>query len=85
MQQQGPDPRSGLGAFAAFPDELVCYLLHSLDVRELLVLAQTSKLMRILVCEEPLWLQKHLDRCSRPFAYRVRAVLMTDQCEMQPQ
>jgi hypothetical protein len=63
----------GLGAFAGWPDELICYFLHRLDVPELLTLAQTSKLMRVFVCEEPLWLQKHLERCARPFSYRVIA------------
>ena len=71
--QPNPEPRNGgLGALSVLPDELLCYLLHSLDVRELLDLSQASKLLRLLVCEEPLWLQKHLDRCVRPFEYRVR-------------
>ena len=71
--QQVPESRNGgLGALAVLPDELLCYLLHSLGVRELLALSQASKLLRLLVYEEPLWLQKHLDRCARPFEYRVR-------------
>ena len=63
---------AGLGLFAAFPDELVCYLLHTLELRELLALSAASRLLRVFACEEPLWLQKHLERCARPFDYRVR-------------
>lgn len=65
--------RRGLGNFAAWPDELVCYLLHSssLDERDVLRISLTSKLFRLLICEEPLWLQRHLERCARPFAFRV--------------
>ncbi|KAL4448536.1 hypothetical protein ABPG75_005755 [Micractinium tetrahymenae] len=64
--------RRGLGAFAAWPDELVCYFLAAapLSTRDLLALSSASKLMRLMVCEEPLWLQRHLDRCMRPFEYR---------------
>ena len=71
--KQGPDPRpTGLGALAVLSDELLCYLLHGLEVRELLALSQASRLLRLLVCEETLWLKLHLDRCARPFEYRVR-------------
>jgi hypothetical protein len=52
------------------PDELICYLLGGLDVRELLALAQASRLLRVFACEEPLWLAKHLERCRTPFDYR---------------
>lgn len=63
----------GLGTFATWPDELVAYFLANapLSTRELLVLSRASKLMRLFVCEEPLWLQRHLDSCLRPFEYRV--------------
>jgi hypothetical protein len=72
MKQQGCDPRlRGLGLLSQFPDELVAYLMHRLEVPELLALSQTSKLMRVLCCEEPIWLQKHLDRHSQSFSYRV--------------
>lgn len=64
---------AGLGALAVLSDELLCYLLHGLEVRELLALSQASRLLRLLVCEEPIWLKLHLDRCARPFEYRVRA------------
>lgn len=68
----GVDPRArGLGALAVLPDELVCYLLAGLDARELLALGQASRLLRVFVCEEPLWLAKHLERCRLPFDYRV--------------
>lgn len=70
--QGGPDPRErGLGALAVLPDELICYLLAGLDVRELLAVGQASRLLRVFVCEEPLWLAKHLERCRTPFDYRV--------------
>ena len=69
----GPDPRAaGLGALAVLPDELICFLLASLDVRDLLALGQASRLLRVFVSEEPLWLAKHLERCRTPFDYRVR-------------
>lgn len=65
--------RRGLGSFAAWPDELLAYFLVNarLSTRELLALSCTSKLMRLMVLEEPLWLQRHLDSCKRPFEYRV--------------
>lgn len=64
--------RAGLGSLAALPDDVLCYLLHTaVDTRELAALAQASKLLRVFVCEEPVWLQRHLDRCRRPFSYRV--------------
>ncbi|KAL4420190.1 hypothetical protein ABPG77_011406 [Micractinium sp. CCAP 211/92] len=64
--------RRGLGAFAAWPDELVAFFLANaqLSTRELLALSCTSRLMRLMVCEEPLWLQRHLHSCRRPFKYR---------------
>ncbi len=71
MRDTAATRRSGLGTFAGWPDELICYFLHRVEVPELLRLSQTSKLMRVFVCEEPLWLQKHLERCARAFAYRV--------------
>ena len=37
----GEARRRGLGDLAAFPDEVVCYLLHSLDVRTLLQVRQS--------------------------------------------
>lgn len=74
--------RRGLGAFAAWPDELVAFFLANaqLSIRELLALSCTSRLMRLMVCEEPLWLQRHLHSCRRPFKYRVSlaAVLWGD-------
>lgn len=70
---QPPAPRpGGLGDFAAWPDELVVYLLAGLELRELLALSQASKLMRVLCCEEPMWAVRHLQACKRPFDYRVR-------------
>lgn len=54
------------------PDDVLCYLLSTLDPREHLApLAQCSRLLRVLVCEEPLWLAKHLARCTEPLDYRV--------------
>lgn len=76
QQAAGPwaDPRlRGLGALAALPDDVICLLLHALDLRELLALSQCSKLLRVFACEEPEWLARHLERCARPFDYRVRA------------
>ncbi len=70
--QREPDPRErGLGALAVLPDELICLLLGGLDVQELLALSETSRLLRVFACEEPLWLAKHLERCRTPFDYRV--------------
>ena len=67
------DARSvGLGTLAALPDDLIQeLLLPSLDVRGLLALSQASRLCRLLCQEEPLWLVLHLQRCRRPFCYRV--------------
>ena len=79
------DPRlPGLGVLAQLPDELICYLLMPLDVPDLLRLSQCSKLLRVFVCEEPLWLAKHLARCTRPFDYRVRAATVLQLCEAPP-
>lgn len=68
--------RRGLGTLAALPDDVLCWLLQwsALEVPDLLRLSQCSRLLRVLVCEEPLWLCAHLERCRRrPFDYRVSA------------
>ena len=66
------EPRAaGLGALAALPDELLVALLEGLeDPAALAALAATSRLLRVLAAEEPLWLRLHLQRCRLPFTYR---------------
>lgn len=70
--------RRGLGSLSVLPDDVLCYLLQwsALEVADLLRLSQCSRLLRVLVCEEPLWLRLHLERYRRrPFTYRVRGRL----------
>ena len=68
------DPRAaGLGAFAAFPDELLdLFLREHLDARALAALSCCSRVLCVWATEEPLWLDLHLARRKAPFEYKVR-------------
>ena len=66
---------AGLGAFACLSDELLARLLQLADVRSLANLGTTSKLWRLLCCEEPVWLELTLTAFRRPLVYRVGARL----------
>lgn len=54
----------GLGDLGIFPDDLLCFVLETLDVRSLLTLSCVSKLLRIFCLEEPLWQAVALRMCS---------------------
>lgn len=61
---------AGLGAFAALPDAVVCYITFHLDPKSILQLSSASKLLRIFCCHEPLWLFHALQSYEGPLTYR---------------
>ncbi|KAG2440826.1 hypothetical protein HXX76_003681 [Chlamydomonas incerta] len=46
----------GLGSLSVLPDHLLSYIMYLLDLEDLVRLGCVSRLLRVLGCEEPLWL-----------------------------
>lgn len=46
----------GLGSLGVLPDHLLSYIMYLLDVEDMVRVSCVSRLLRVLGCEEPLWL-----------------------------